>query len=96
MFSLRIINTKFIKKMEQKLYDLKIQILKDISIKDDLKKDLSDKIFQIEHKLAINYSRCCKSDSEKLSCSTCKLNFDNWDDKHPCASCCEFDNHQAI
>ncbi len=44
--------------MEQKLYNLKMQILKDLSIKDDLKKDLAEQIFQIENDLAINYTRC--------------------------------------
>ena len=46
--------------MKQKLYDLKMQILKDLSIKDDLKKDLAEQIFQIEKDLAINYTRCCE------------------------------------
>lgn len=44
--------------MKQKLYNLKMQILRDLSIKDDLKKDLAEQIFQIENDLAINYTRC--------------------------------------
>ena len=38
--------------MEQKIYNLKMQILKDLSIKDDLKKDLAEQIFQIQNDLA--------------------------------------------
>ena len=45
--------------MKQKLYNLKMQILKDISIKDDLKKELAEQILQIEQELAINYTPCC-------------------------------------
>jgi uncharacterized protein (UPF0210 family) len=39
--------------MRKKLYDLKMQILKDVSIKDELKKDLAEQIFQIEQELSI-------------------------------------------
>tara|TARA_R110002074_G_C12300615_1_gene645005 strand:+ start:331 stop:618 length:288 start_codon:yes stop_codon:yes gene_type:complete len=51
--------------MKQKLYDLKMQILKDLSIKDDLKKDLAEQIFQIEKDLAINDTRCCETLKDK-------------------------------
>ena len=45
--------------MEQKLYNLKMKILKDKSINADLKKELADDILKIEREQAINYSRCC-------------------------------------
>lgn len=59
--------------MKQKLYNLKMQILRDLSIKDDLKKDLSKQIFQIEKELAINYSPCCMELKDKK-----ELTFDEW------------------
>lgn len=33
--------------------------------------------------------------SEQLSCDKCKFNCKTWDDNHPCASCCDFDNYQV-
>ena len=52
--------------MEGKLYNLKMQILREKGISDWLKKELAEQILQIEKELAINYSRCCKSDSDLL------------------------------
>lgn len=52
--------------MNKKLYDLKMQILREKGISDLLKKELAEQIFQIEQELAINYTRCCESDSEQL------------------------------
>lgn len=52
--------------MKKKMYDLKMQILKDISIKDELKKDLAEQIFQIEQELAINYTRCCDKLNDEI------------------------------
>ena len=45
--------------MNKKLYDLKMQILREKGISDWLKKELSEQVFQIEQELAINYTRCC-------------------------------------
>ena len=47
--------------MEQKLYNLKMKILKDKSINDDLKRELADEIFQIQQEIAINYTRSCET-----------------------------------
>ena len=44
---------------------------------------------------AINYTRCCESDSELLTCDNCKHNCLVWDDKHPCATCAGMDNYVA-
>jgi hypothetical protein len=44
---------------------------------------------------AINYSQCCESDSEQLTCDNCKHNCLVWDDDHPCATCAEMDNYVA-
>lgn len=30
----------------------------------------------------------------ELSCEGCKFNCQTWDDAHPCATCCEFDNFE--
>jgi uroporphyrinogen-III synthase len=46
--------------MNKKLYDLKMQILREKGISDWLKKELSEQVFQIEQELAINYTRCCE------------------------------------
>ena len=43
--------------MKQKLYDLKIQLLK-AKIKDSLKLELIEQVLQIEKDLTINYTRC--------------------------------------
>lgn len=66
--------------MKQKLYFLKMQILKDLSIKDNLKKDLAEQIFQIEQELAINYTHSCTSEAEQLKCE-CKANYQNLNTK---------------
>lgn len=47
--------------MNKKLYDLKMQILREKGISDWLKKELAEQIFQIEQELAINYTRCCET-----------------------------------
>jgi hypothetical protein len=44
--------------MKQKLYDLKIQILKS-KIKANVKLEIVEQIFQIETDLAINFTHCC-------------------------------------
>lgn len=41
-------------KIKEKLYNLKIQILKDSSIKEELKKDIVEQIFRIEQDIAKN------------------------------------------
>jgi hypothetical protein len=43
----------------------------------------------------INFTRSCKSDSELLSCETCKFNCDDWDENHPCANCAGFEFWEA-
>jgi len=63
--------------MQEKLYNLKMKILKNKSINDNLKMELAEEIFQIEKEIAINYTRCCKSDSELLVCYTCKCTKGN-------------------
>lgn len=50
----------------EEVYNLKMKILKDKSINDNLKKELADEIFQIEKELAINYTPCCIAESEQL------------------------------
>jgi len=52
--------------MKQKLYDLKMQILKEKCISDWLKKELAEQIFQIEKGVAINYSHCCQRNCIRL------------------------------
>lgn len=44
--------------MKQKLYDLKIKVLKS-KIKDSEKLEIVEQIFKIETDLTINYTRCC-------------------------------------
>jgi len=69
----------------------------------DLKKELWDKLTQLEEKKqgkADTYYDILAlfnvvGQSEQLSCDTCKLKCDIWDDNHPCSTCCEFDNYQA-
>ena len=34
--------------------------------------------------------------NEQLSCDTCKFKTHSWDEDYPCATCCGFDNYQAI
>jgi len=53
--------------MQEKLYNLKMKILKNKSINDNLKMELAEEIFQIEKEIAINYTRCCKIDSEQFN-----------------------------
>jgi hypothetical protein len=48
-----------------------------------------------DYKKAINVIQCCKSDSEQLTCDTCKHNCLVWDDEHPCATCAGLDNYVA-
>ena len=52
--------------MEKKLYNLKMKILESKGINDNLKRELSDEILQIEKQLAINYSQCGKNEVKKL------------------------------
>lgn len=59
--------------MNKKLYDLKMQILREKGISDWLKKELAEQIFQIEQELAINYIPCC----ETLKCKE-ELALDVW------------------
>lgn len=54
--------------MEQKLFNLKMKILKDKSINDDLKRELADEIFQIQQEAAINYTHSCRGEAEQLPC----------------------------
>lgn len=66
--------------MEQKLHNLKMQILKEKGISDWLKKELAEQVFQIEQELAINYTHCCKSDSEQLLSLEDNKEDEYWDD----------------
>jgi hypothetical protein len=59
--------------MNKKLYDLKMQILREKGISDWLKKELSEQVFQIEQELAINYTPCCKTLNLEV-----KPTFEEW------------------
>ncbi len=50
--------------MKQKLYDLKIKVLKS-KIKANEKLEMVEQIFQIETDLTINYTRCCTELKDK-------------------------------
>ena len=66
-----------------------------IHYQEDIKTRPSFEEWYKEHESEVLALHNIVGQSEQLSCDTCKLKCDTWDDDHPCATCCEFDNYQA-
>ena len=49
------------------LHNLKRMVLNESHISETSKEKIANRIFEIEKSVAINYTSCCKSDSEPLS-----------------------------
>ena len=70
--------------LELELHNLKRMVLNESHISDLAKQKIADKIFQIEKSVAINYSQCCKSDSEQLcekpkkGCASINVDLSKW------------------
>jgi len=52
--------------IKTELHNLKTMVLSESHISDNAKEKISNRIFEIEKRLAINYTGCCESDSELL------------------------------
>ena len=50
------------------LHNLKRMVLNESHISETTKEKIANRIFEIEKSAAINYTHCCKSDSEQLVC----------------------------
>ena len=48
------------------LHNLKRMVLNESHISETTKEKIANRIFEIEKSAAINYTHCCKSDSEQL------------------------------
>jgi hypothetical protein len=48
------------------LHNLKRMVLSESHISETTKEKIANRIFEIEKSVAINYTHCCKSDSEQL------------------------------
>ena len=59
------------------LHNLKRMVLNESHISETTKEKIANRIFEIEKSAAINYTHCCKSDSELLK-DKVKLTFKNW------------------
>jgi len=55
--------------IELELHNLKRKVLNGKHISDQFKKEIADKIFQIEKEVAISYTRCCTELPTKYSIS---------------------------
>ena len=58
------------------LHNLKRLVLNESHISETSKEKIANRIFEIEKSVAINYTHCCKSDSEQL------FDFLEWFDKY--------------
>ena len=59
--------------IRNKLHNLKTMVLNESHISETSKEKIANRIFEIEKSVAINYTPCCKSDSELLVCDDNEL-----------------------
>ena len=57
--------------IKTELHNLKTMVLSESHISDNAKEKISNRIFEIEKRVAINYTHCCESELHLTICIWC-------------------------